>query len=159
MRNTQRVLRGVMTVHAWLLLGFGLAGIFAPGPFLVAYGVAPDLAGYGPPTTGSAVLPMARLLGLACMGFGVLLLVIRSVATERQARTVALSLCVVTAVSAPLVIIQQIAIWESTLGRTTATISTAVPIAYGLSLLRARTAQRGDESAVSDLQSRETTSA
>lgn len=113
-------LRHLLLVHAALLISTGLLFWLGPANLLLeGYGFSPGQAaqtvadGTG---TGYAPHALGRLLGVVCVGFGLLLLALRDVGDSPFGRRVTGALCAASAVGFLAVVTQQITIWQSGAG-------------------------------------------
>ena len=128
-------LRHLVIVNASLLILTGILFWFGPvNVLLEGYGFPPvsmaesvaegSGAGYGPQALG-------RLLGVVCLGFGLLLLALHDVGDSRLGRRAAGALCAANAAGFLAALTQQISIWESAQGWVTAGVFLALTLGYG----------------------------
>ncbi|GAA1485318.1 MULTISPECIES: hypothetical protein [Brachybacterium] len=127
-------LRNLLMVHAALLISTGVlfwagtANLLLQG-YGFSLGDASQIAGEGAGTT-YAPHALGRLLGVVCVGFGVLLLALRDIGASPFGRRVAGALCATSAVGALAAVTQQVAVWQSAAGWVTAAVFLLLALGY-----------------------------
>jgi hypothetical protein len=121
------MLRVLLTLEALADLAYGLILLIAPVPFLALYGPAPD-------ATGTFV---ARFLGGALVGWGVLVWLARDLADEAARRAVVLALFVSSFLGFLAALLDQLSGRPNALGWTTVVFTAFFALGFGYFTTRA----------------------
>ena len=127
-----------MIVNAALLIVTGILFWFGPvNVLLEGYGFPlGPLTGSVAEGSGAAYGPQAlgRLLGVVCLGFGLLVLALHDVGDSGGGRRVAGALCAANAAGFLAALTQQISVWQSAQGWVTAGVFFVLALGYGAML-------------------------
>lgn len=135
-RNVGRFgLRNLMVANAvlFILLGLSIIGPPGPGAWLRSLRVPLDVAGTD--LEASAPYALTRLLAVALISFGALLLGASRAAGSSAGATISGALCVAYGLGGLLLLLQQTQIWINVAGAVTVAVAGLLTVAYGAAYL------------------------